>query len=49
MLYKKGVGILINDIFLDYYNLKEDIIFGDIINMYYMVILMKKLKNLIKL
>ena len=49
MLHKKGVGILINDTSLDYYNLKEDITFGDITNMYHMVILMKKSKNLIKL
>ena len=49
MLYKKGVVILINDTSLDYYNLKEDITFGEIANMYDMVITMKKSKKLIKL
>ena len=49
MLYKKGVVILINDTSLDYYNLKEDITFGEIANMYDMVIAMKKSKKLIKL
>jgi len=49
MLYKKGVVILISDTSLDYYNLKGDINFGEIANMYDMVIAMKKSKNLIKL
>ena len=49
MLYKKGVVILINDTSLDYYNLKEDITFGEIANMYDMVIAMKKSKKIIKL
>ena len=49
MLYKKGVVILINDTSVDYYNLKEDITFGEIINMYDMVIVMKKSKKIIKL
>lgn len=49
LLYKKGVVILINDTSVDYYNLKEDITFGEIINMYDMVIVMKKSKKIIKL
>lgn len=49
LLYKKGVVILISDTSLDYYNLKQDITFGEITNMYHMVIAMKKSKNLIKL
>lgn len=49
MLNKKGVGILINDTSLDYYNLKEDVTFGEITGMYDIVITMKKSKNLIKL
>jgi intracellular sulfur oxidation DsrE/DsrF family protein len=49
MLYKKGVAILINDTSVDYYNLKEDITFGEIINMYDMVIIMKKSSKIIKL
>jgi len=49
MLYQKGVVILINDTSLDYYNLKENITFGEIANMYDMVIAMKKSQKLIKL
>ena len=49
LLYKKGVVILISDTSLDYYNLKQDITFGEITNMYHMIITMKKAKNLIKL
>jgi len=49
LLYKKGVAIFINDTSLDYYNLKEDITFGEIANMYDMVIAMKKSKKVIKL
>lgn len=49
MLYKKGVIISISDTSLDYYNLKEDVAFGEVISMYDMVIAMKKAKNLIKL
>lgn len=49
MLYKKGVVILINDTSLDYYNLKEDITFGEIASMYDMIVAMKKSKKLIKL
>lgn len=49
MLYQKGVVILINDTSLDYYNLKEDITFGEITSMYDMVVTMKKSKKLIKL
>ena len=49
MLYQKGVAILINDTSLDYYNLRENIIFGEISNMYDMVITMKKSEKLVKL
>lgn len=49
LLYKKGVAILINDTSLEYYNLKQDVTFGEIISMYDMVIAMKKSKNLVKL
>jgi selenium metabolism protein YedF len=49
LLYKKGVVVLINDTSLDYYNLKGDINFGEIANMYDMVIAMKKAKNLIRI
>jgi len=49
MLYKKGVVILINDTSLDYYNLKENINFGEIANMYDIVIVMKKSPKLIKI
>lgn len=49
MLYKKGVAILINDTSLDYYKIKEDVTFGEIINMYDMVVTMKKSKKIIKL
>ena len=49
MLHKKGVEILINDTSLDYYDLRKDVTFGDIANMYDMVITMKKSKKLIKL
>lgn len=49
MLHKKGVSILINDTSLDYYHLREDITFGDITNMYDMVVSMKRTKKLIKL
>ena len=49
MLYKKGVIISINDTSLDYYNLKEDITFGEIANMYDMAIAMKKSKKIIRL
>lgn len=49
LLYKKGVVILISDTSLDYYNLKEDITFGEVTNMYHMIITMKKSKKLIKL
>ncbi len=49
MLYKKGVVILINDTSLDYYNLQEDITFGEVANMYDMVLTMKKSNKLIKL
>ncbi len=49
LLYKKGVIILISDTSLDYYNLKEDITFGEIANMYDIVIHMKKSKHIIKL
>lgn len=49
LLYQKGVVILINDTSLDYYNLKEDITFGDITSMYDMVVTMKKSKKLIRL
>ena len=49
MLYKKGVVILINDTSVDYYNLRENITFGEIINMYDMVIAMRKSKKIIEL
>lgn len=49
MLYQKGVAILINDTSLDYYNLRENITFGEISNMYDMVIAMKKSEKLVKL
>lgn len=49
MLHKKGVAILINDTSLEYYNLKEDITFGEITGMYDIVITIEKSKNLIKL
>lgn len=49
MLHNKGVSILINDTSLEYYNLKEKIDFGEIINMYDMIVNMKKIKKLIKL
>lgn len=49
MLYKKGVKLLISDTSLDYYNLTEHITFGEITNMYDMVVVMKRSKKLIKL
>lgn len=49
MLHKKGVKLLISDTSLDYYNLTEQITFGDITSMYDMVVAMKKAKKLIKL
>jgi selenium metabolism protein YedF len=49
MLYKKGVKLLISDTSLDYYNLTEQITFGEITSMYDMVVAMKKAKKLIKL
>lgn len=49
MLYKKGVAILINDSSLEYYKLKENIDFGEIVNIYDMVVTMKKAKKLIRL
>lgn len=49
MLYEKGVAILINDSSLDYYNIKENISFGEVVNMYDMIVTMKKAKKLIKL
>jgi selenium metabolism protein YedF len=49
MLYKKGVSILLNDTSINYYNLKDEISFGEIISMYDMLIFMKKAKKLIKL
>lgn len=49
MLHKKGVSILINDTSINYYNLKEEINFGEIVSMYDMIITMKKSKKLIKL
>jgi selenium metabolism protein YedF len=49
MLHKKGVSILLNDTSLKYYNLEEEITFGEIISMYDMLIVMKKAKKLIKL
>lgn len=49
MLHKKGVSILLNDTSIKYYNLEEDITFGEIISMYDMLIVMKKSKKLIKL
>lgn len=49
MLHKKGVSILLNDTSIKYYNLEEEITFGEIISMYDMLIIMKKTKNLIKL
>jgi selenium metabolism protein YedF len=49
MLYKKGVEILINDSSLEYYKLKESIDFGEIVNIYDMIVTMKKVKKLIRL
>jgi selenium metabolism protein YedF len=49
MLHKKGVSILLNDTSVNYYNLKEDITFGEVVSMYDMIITMKKSKKLIKL
>lgn len=49
MLHKKGVSILLNDTSLNYYNLGEEITFGEIISMYDMLIVMKRTKKLIKL
>lgn len=49
MLYKKGVSILINDSSLDYYNLKDSVKFGEIMNMYHMIVTMKRTKKLIRL
>jgi selenium metabolism protein YedF len=49
MLYKKGVVLFINDTSLEYYNLKEDITFGEITSMYDMIVIMKKSKKLIRL
>lgn len=49
MLHKKGVAILINDTSIEYYNLKDNITFGEITNMYDMLIVMKKSKKIIKL
>lgn len=49
LLYKKGVIILINDTSLESYGLGNNIEFGEITNMYYMVATMNKSKNLIKL
>lgn len=49
MLHKKGVVLLINDTSINYYNLEEEVTFGEIISMYDMVIIMKKTKKLIKL
>lgn len=49
MLYRKGVKILINDSSLDYYKLKENISFGEVVNIYDMVVAMKKAEKLIKL
>lgn len=49
MLHQKGVAVFINDTSLDYYNLKEDITFGEIANMYDMVITMKKCEKLVRI
>lgn len=49
MLNKKGIVILISDTSVDYYKLRDDITFGDVVNMYEMAIAMKKSKHLIKL
>jgi hypothetical protein len=49
LLHKKGVSILLNDTSINYYNLQEEITFGEIISMYDMLIVMKKTKKLIKL
>ena len=49
MLHKKGVSILLNDTSVNYYNLNEEITFGEIVSMYDMIITMKKSKKLIKL
>jgi|GEM_PF-728825 len=49
LLYKKGVNLLINDTSLEYYNLTDQITFGEITSMYDMVVAMKKAKKLIRL
>lgn len=49
MLYNKGVKLLINDTSLDYYNMRQNITFGEIISMYDFIVTMKKSKKLIKL
>jgi selenium metabolism protein YedF len=49
MLYDKGVKLLINDTSLNYYNMREDVTFGEIVGMYDMIVTMKKSKRLIKL
>lgn len=49
MLYSKGVKLLINDTSLEYYDMRKDVTFGEIISMYDMIVTMKKSKKLIKL
>lgn len=49
MLHSKGVKLLINDTSLDYYNMRKDVTFGEIVSMYDMIVTMKKSKKLIKL
>lgn len=49
MLYDKGVKLLINDTSLEYYDIRNDVTFGEIISMYDMIVTMKKSKKLIKL
>ena len=49
LLYDKGVKILINDTSLDYYDMRKDITFGEVVSMYDMIVTMKKSKRLIKL
>ena len=49
MLHKKGVSILLNDTSIKYYNLENEITFGETVSMYDMLIVMKRSKKLIKL